>query len=183
MRFFPHPTELPVRGAAMPQLDFANPLMMSKLVWLLIIFGLLYYVLKTYALPQVASVLDARAARIEADLNAARDAQASSEAAMAELRATSAAARAEAQSAVANALAEAQASASRQAEEINRRLAAQVSAAEAQVRTARDSAMGALREVATETTQAMLTRLNIKASANDVTAAVDRVQAASGGAR
>ena len=52
-----------------------------------------------------------------------------------------------------------------------------------QVRTARDSAMGALREVATETTQAMLTRLNIKASANDVTAAVDRVQAASGGAR
>jgi len=60
----------------MPQLDFSDPLMISKLVWLLIIFGLLYYVLKTYVLPQVASVLDERAARIAADLDAARDAAA-----------------------------------------------------------------------------------------------------------
>jgi F-type H+-transporting ATPase subunit b len=162
----------------MPQLDFANPLMLSKLVWMLIIFGLLFYILKTYALPEVASVLDERAARIAADLDAARDAQAAGEAAMAELRATTAAARAEAQAAVANALAEAQAAASRQADEINGRLAAQVASAEQQVRAARDSAMGALREVATETTQAMLTRLNIRASANDVAAAVARAQGA-----
>jgi F-type H+-transporting ATPase subunit b len=162
----------------MPQLDFSNPLMLSKLVWMLIIFGLLFYVLKTYALPQVAAVLDERAARIAADLNAARDAQAAGEAAMAELRATTAAARAEAQAAVAHALAEAQAAASRQAEEINARLSAQVAGAEQQVRAARDSAMGALREVATETTQAMLTRLNIRASANDVAAAVARAQGA-----
>jgi F-type H+-transporting ATPase subunit b len=167
----------------MPQLDFDNPLMMSKLVWLLIIFGLLYYVLKTYALPGVASVLDARSARIDADLNAARDAQAASDAAMAELRATTSAARAEAQAAVAQALAEAQATAARQAEEINHRLAAQVSAAEAQVRTARDGAMASLREVATDTTQAMLARLNINATGQDVAAAVDRVQAAGGGTR
>jgi len=66
----------------MPQLDFANPLMLSKLVWMLIIFGLLFYILKTYALPEVASVLDERAARIAADLDAARDAQAAGEAAM-----------------------------------------------------------------------------------------------------
>jgi F-type H+-transporting ATPase subunit b len=165
----------------MPQLDFSNPLMLSKLVWMLIIFGLLFYVLKTYALPQVAAVLDERAARIAADLNAARDAQAAGEAAMAELRATTAAARAEAQAAVANALAEAQAAASRQAEEINARLSAQVAGAEQQVRAARDGAMASLREVATDTTRAMLTRLNISASANDVAAAVDRVQA--GGAR
>jgi F-type H+-transporting ATPase subunit b len=77
----------------MPQLDFSNPLMLSKLVWMLIIFGLLFYILKTYALPEVASVLDERAARIAADLDAARDAQAAGEAAMAELRATTAAAR------------------------------------------------------------------------------------------
>ena len=65
-----------------------------------------------------------------------------------------------------------------QAEAINHRLAAQVTAAEAQVRAARDSAMGALREVATETTQAMLARLNIQAGANDIAAAVDRAQVA-----
>lgn len=164
----------------MPQLDFANPLMMSKLVWLLIIFGVLYYLLKTYALPQVASVLDERAARIAADLNAARDAQAAGEAALAELRASTAAARAEAQAAISAAMVEAQAAAAKQAAEINARLAAQVAQAEAQVRAARDQAMGALREVAGETANAMLARLHVAAPANDVAAAVDR--AASQGA-
>lgn len=158
----------------MPQLAFTDPLMISKLVWLLIIFGLLYFVLKTYALPQVASVLDERAALIAADLNAARDAQASGEAALAEIRASTAAARAEAQAAIASAMVEAQLKSAQQAAEINARLAAQVSEAEARVRAARDQAMGALREVAGETATAMLTRLSITAPANDVTAAVDR---------
>jgi len=158
----------------MPQLDFANPLMTSKLVWLVIIFGVLYFVLKTYALPRVASVLEDRAARIKADLDAARDAQAASEAAMAELRAATAAARAEAQAAVATAMAEAQAKASAQAEAINARLTAQVDEAEARVRSARDAAMGALREVATTTAQAMLARLGVSAPARTVNAAVDR---------
>ncbi|MCW8087233.1 F0F1 ATP synthase subunit B family protein [Sabulicella glaciei] len=158
----------------MPQLDFSNPLMLSKLVWLLIIFGLLYFVLKNYALPQVAAVLDERAARIAADLDAARDAQAAGEAAMAELRAATAAARSEAQAAVASAIAEANAKATAEAEAINRRLDAQVAEAESRVRAARDSAMGALREVALDTTQAMLGRLRVHAPANDVAAAVDR---------
>jgi F-type H+-transporting ATPase subunit b len=165
----------------MPQLDFANPLMMSKLVWLLIIFGFLFFVLKNYALPQVASVLDERAARIAADLNAARDAQAAGEAALAEIRAATAAARAEAQAAIAAAMVEAQTKSAAQAAEINARLATQVAQAEQQVRAARDQAMGALREVAGETATAMLARLAIAAPANDVTAAVDR--AASQGAR
>lgn len=165
----------------MPQLDFANPLMLSKLIWLLLIFGLLYYLLKVYALPQVASVLDERAARITADLNAARDAQAAGEAALAELRASTAAARAEAQAAIAAAMAQAQVEASRQAAEINERLAAQVAQAEAQVRKARDQAMGSLRGIAADTAQAMLARLSVQAPANDVTAAVDRA-AAQGGA-
>lgn len=159
----------------MPQLDFSNPLMTSKLVWLVIIFGALYFVLKTYALPRVASVLEDRAARIKADLDAARDAQMAGEAAMAELRAASAAARAEAQAAVTVALAEAQAKASADADAINARLATQVNQAEERVRAARDSAMGALREVSNTTAQAMLSRLGVSATAKVVSIAVDRV--------
>jgi len=165
----------------MPQLDFSNPLMTSKLVWLVIIFGLLYFVLKTYALPRVASVLDERAARIKADLDAARDAQSAGEVALAELRAATNAARAEAQAAVAAAMAQAQAKASADAEAINARLAVQVDEAEQRVRAARDSAMGALREVASGTAQAMLSRLGVSAPAKTVTAAVNR--AATQGAR
>ena len=162
----------------MPQLDFANPLMMSKLVWLLIIFGVLYFILKNHALPQVASVLDERAALIAADLNAARDAQAASEAALAEIRASTASARAEAQAAIAAAMLAAQTESARLAAEINLKLSAQVAQAEAAVRAARDQAMGALREVANETAMAMLTRLSIQAPANDVVAAVDRAAGA-----
>jgi F-type H+-transporting ATPase subunit b len=165
----------------MPQLDFANPLMMSKLVWLLIIFGALYFILKNYALPQVATVLEERAARIAADLNAARDAQAAGEAALAEIRASTAAARAEAQAAIAAAMLAAQTESARLAAEINETLSAQVAQAEATVRAARDQAMGALREVATETATAMLTRLSIQAPANDVAAAVDRAATAGAG--
>ena len=165
----------------MPQLDFANPLMMSKLIWLLIIFGALYFILKNYALPQVAAVLDERTARITADLNAARDAQAAGEAALAEIRAATASARAEAQAAISAAMVEAQTKASEHAAELNARLTAQVAQAEQQVRAARDQAMGALREVAGETATAMLARLAIPAPANDVSAAVDR--AAREGAR
>ncbi len=165
----------------MPQLDFANPLMMSKLIWLLVIFGVLYFILKNYVLPPVASVLDERAARISADLDAARDAQAAGEAALVEIRAATAAARAEAQAAISAAMVEAQTKSAAHAAEINSRLAAQVAQAERQVRAARDQAMGALREVAGETATAMLHRLAVSAPANDVTAAVDR--AASQGAR
>lgn len=159
----------------MPQLDFANPLMTSTLVWLFIIFGLLYFVLKTYALPQVASLLEHRAERIRADLDAAQAAQAQGEAALAELRAATDKARAEARAAVATAMAEAQAKAAADAEAINARLAQQVNDAEARVRDARDVAMGALREVANTTAQAMLSRLGVSAPAKTVTAAVDRV--------
>ena len=80
----------------MPQLDFANPLTTSTLVWLFIIFGVLYFLLKTYALPRVESVLEQRAARIREDLDAAREAQVAGEAALAEVRAATAQARAEA---------------------------------------------------------------------------------------
>ncbi len=55
----------------MPQLDFGNPLMIAQIVWLLIIFGVLYYVLATYALPRVEAVLEDRRRRIEGDLDRA----------------------------------------------------------------------------------------------------------------
>jgi F-type H+-transporting ATPase subunit b len=36
----------------MPQLDFGNPLMLAQVVWLLIIFGVFYYVLSAIVLPR-----------------------------------------------------------------------------------------------------------------------------------
>ena len=69
----------------MPQLDFSNPLTIAQVVWMAIIFGVLYYVLARYTLPQVAEVVDGRANRIAADLDSARAAKAQSDAAIAEV--------------------------------------------------------------------------------------------------
>ncbi len=143
----------------MPQLDFSNPLTIAQVVWMAIIFGLLYYLLARYALPQVASVVEARAQRISADLDSARAAKAQSDAAIAEITEASRRANAEAQSAIASAMAKAKSEALEQSRAADERLNAQLADAEQRIADARNSAMGALREVAQNATTAVITRL------------------------
>lgn len=167
-------------SAGMPQLDFGNPWTIAQVVWMLIIFGALYYVMARYALPQVESVLEARRARIEGDLESAQAAKQRADAAMADHQAATAKARAEAQSAVAAATQKAQAEAAQRAEALNAKLAAQIEAAETQIASARDNAMGALRQVATDTADALVSRLIGRSDSAAVAQAVDRELAARG---
>jgi len=164
----------------MPQLDFGNPLIIAQLVWLLIIFGLLYYIMAVYALPRVESVLEERRRRIEGDLEAAQTMKAEADAAMAAHHTATMKARAEAQAAIAGAVASANAEAQARAEVLAARLAAQIAEADTRIEAARDAAMGALREVATETTQALMTRLTGSANNVAISGAVDRALAARG---
>ncbi len=146
-------------GGGMPQLNFGHPLLIAQVVWLLIIFGLLYAVMAQVALPGVASVLEARRRRIDGDLEAAQAAKARADNALAEHRAATARARAEGQAAIAEAVQRAQAEAAARSEESNARLNAQIEAAERRIAAARDSAMGALRQVSAETAEALVSRL------------------------
>jgi len=164
----------------MPQLDFSNPLMISQLVWLLIIFGLLYYVMAVYALPRVESVLEDRRRRIEGDLEAAQAMKNGAEAAMAAHHAATMKARAEAQASIASAVASAQADAQARADALAAKLAEQIAAADVRIGASRDAAMGALRQVASETTQALLTRLTGTSDSAAISGAVDRALAARG---
>ena len=141
----------------MPQLDFSNPLTIAQVVWMAIIFGLLYYLLARYALPQVAEVVDARAQRISSDLDSARAAKAQSDAAIAEITAASRRANAEAQASIAGAIAKAKAEALEQSRTADERLTAQLADAEHRIADARNAAMGALREVAQNTASAVIT--------------------------
>ena len=146
-------------GGGMPQLNFGHPLVISQVVWLLIIFGLLYVVMHQVALPGVASVLEERKRRIDGDLEAAQAAKARADEAMAEHRAATAKARAEGQAAIAEAVQRAQAEAAARSEESNVRLNAQIEQAEKRIAAARDSAMGALRQVSADTAEALVSRL------------------------
>ena len=91
------------QAKGMPQLDFANPLTISQIVWGAIIFVLFYLLLSRWALPKVATVVDARHASIAGDLETARSAKAEADAAVTELTEAVRRARAEAQAAVASA--------------------------------------------------------------------------------
>ena len=60
---------------------------------------------------------------------------------------------------LAEAVARAQAEAAQRSEELNARLNAQIEQAERRIAAARDSAMGALRQVSTDTAEALVSRL------------------------
>lgn len=170
----------PVEG--MPQLAFGHPLqgryLIANVFWLLVIFGLLYYVMARYALPQVGEVIESRSARIGADLAAAQAAKSEADAAMAAHREATAKARAEAQAQIAGALQQSQAEAQARADELAARLTRQIEEADARIGAARDAAMGAIRQVATDTTAALVQRLGVPAEPAAVNAAVDRALAA-----
>ncbi len=143
----------------MPQLNFANPLTISQIVWGAIIFFALYVIFSRSALPQVAEVLANRESRIAGDLEAARGAKVSADNAVAEVNAATARARADAQSAINAALDKAKQEAADRARVLNERLDQQLQASEQQIAAARKSALGAMREVATDTATVVVDRL------------------------
>ncbi|HTW70630.1 MAG TPA: F0F1 ATP synthase subunit B' [Acetobacteraceae bacterium] len=143
----------------MPQLNFANPLTTRQLIWGAVIFVVFYVLAKGSALPRVASVLEERANHIARDLQNAQDAKDKSDKAAAEVAAATAKARSEAQAAINAALDKAKAEASAQAAALNARLEKQLQESEATIAEARSTAMGALRQVATETAATVITRL------------------------
>jgi F-type H+-transporting ATPase subunit b len=143
----------------MPQLDFANPLTTSQVVWGAIIFAALYWLLSRIGLPKVAAVIEERARHIAADLETAQASKARADAAATEVAAATARARAEAQAAINAALDAAKAEASTRIAALNERLEKQLQEAEGQINTARAAALRALREVATETAATVIGRL------------------------
>jgi F-type H+-transporting ATPase subunit b len=163
----------------MPQLDFANKLLLSQVVWLAIIFFALYLLLSQWGLPRVASVLAERARRIKGDLDAARAAKQTADDAIAELNAAARHAHAEAGAAIAGATERAKREALAHASALDARLKADLEAAEARIVAAEQVAMGALREAARETTVTLITRLTgLAPAAGAVAAAVEQALAA-----
>ena len=143
----------------MPQLNFANPLTISQVVWMAIIFFVLYLLLSRWALPKVDGVLAERSGRIAADLDTARAAKAEADAAVAELTEATRRAHAEAQAAISAALARAKEEAAAEAVQFNQRLEAQLAEAEQRIAEARAAGMRALRRVAADTARMVIRRL------------------------
>ncbi len=143
----------------MPQLDFADPLTTSQVIWLAVIFLALFLLLSNWALPQVASVLETRARTIAGDLDAARLAKSQADKAHAEMMDATHKAQAEAQAEVTAAVDAAKAQAAAQAASANVEMERRLAEAEARIAAARDASVGALREVSIAATADVVTRL------------------------
>lgn len=141
----------------MPQLDVND--FAPQLIWLAISFILLYLIMSRLALPRVGSILDERAARIAGDLATA-----------AKLREDTAQAIADYEKALADAKARAQAIARTAREEMNADIearraesdaqnAARMADAEKRITALKESALGHVGEIATETAEALVARL------------------------
>ncbi len=149
----------PAFAEGMPQLDFKNPLTTSQIVWLAIIFFTLYLLLSRWALPQVAEVLEMRAATIGRDLDAARLAKEEADSAVVELTHATREAQASAQASIASAVDAAKAEAALRSAALNAKLDVQLNQAEQRIDIARAGAVGALRQVATDTAHVVIARL------------------------
>ena len=118
------------KAEGMPQLDFANPLTTSQVVWGAIIFAVLYVLLSRIGLPKVGAVIEERARHIAADLETAQASKARSDEAAREVAEATARARAEAQAAINAALDAAKQEASARIAALNQRLEQQLHEAE-----------------------------------------------------
>jgi len=146
-------------AGGMPQLDFANPLLLAQLVWGAFIFAVFYAAVSVWGLPKVGAILEMRASTISSDLEQAQLAKEKSDRAIAELNEARRLAYAESQAAVATAAAKAKDEAAAQAAVLNAKLDAQLAAAEATITAARRGAMAAIGSVATQTAQTIVGRL------------------------
>lgn len=129
----------------LPQLRFAD--YPAQIVWLVISFVVLYALLKAAVLPRLTGTIETRAGKISGDLDAAVQAKAEAEAAIAGYEKALAGARDRANALAAERRAEVQAEIDARKAEIDATIAAETKAAEASIRATKAAAMADLRFV------------------------------------
>jgi len=133
----------------MPQLQQIDTFL-GQLIWLAISFVLLYVFLRKVALPRVGEVLDARQARIRADLDKAAKLRDEAEAVRESYEKALAEGRAEAQKTLRAATDAAKVAAAERLAEVAAGVARDIEAAEARIGAARRDALGNIRAIAGE---------------------------------
>ena len=153
-------TEKPADEGGMPQLK--TEYWPGQIVWMLIIFFVFFVVIAKVFVPRLRKVIDTRGDTIAEDLANARanrdEAEAQAKGSAAETAAAHTAARKLAAEATARSNAEIAAAQAAEDVKLNDRLAG----AEQRIRAARDEAMSHVRDIATDTAQALVEKLTGK---------------------
>ena len=160
-------------GAGMPQLESST--YTSQIIWLVITFGVLYWLLRRKALPRVAEILEARQDRIAADLDRAAALRADAEAASQKQERVVAEAHARAQAQVKELTERSAAEAAKRQAALDAELAQKLKEAEGRIGASREAALAEVRNVAAEVAEAAVERLaGLKVTRAEVDAAIER---------
>lgn len=169
-----HPVSGEPGGAGMPQLDATT--YASQIFWLIVTFGVLFWLLSRKALPRVAEILEARQDRIAADLDRAAELRAEAEAAERKHAEVVAEAQARAQTQMKEVADRLAADTARRIAALDAELAAKLKEAEARIAASRDAALAELRDVAIDGARVAARRLaGIEVDRAAAAAALDRV--------
>lgn len=140
----------------MPQLNIAD--FAPQLVWLAISFILLYFIMSRLALPGVSKVLEDRKTRVSDDLAEAARLRESTGAAIASYEQALASAKASAQGIARSAREAVTAEINKQRAEVDAQIDARMTDAEKRITTLKDTAIGHIGEIATDTAEALVAR-------------------------
>lgn len=131
----------------------------SQLVWLVITFGLLYWLMSRVALPRVAEILETRRSRIEADVEKAAAAQRHADDAAAEYEKTMADAKANAQTTIKDMRDKITAESDARRATLETDLNAKLASAEAAIARTKADAMGNVNAIAEDAAASIVQQL------------------------
>lgn len=157
--------------AGLPQLDPSS--FPNQIFWLIVTLVAIYYILKNIALPRIASVLAERNGTITNDIAAAEELKLQAAEAEKAYHKARADAHAEAQKIVGETRAEIQQQLDDATAKADAEISAKTAESEARIAEIRENAMASVREVAGDTTGALVVALGGSADENAVAEAVE----------
>ena len=144
----------------MPQISQISEIFASQLFWLIVSFGLIYFVIGRGMLPKIEATVDQRDRRISDDLAAAERARAEADAREEAYRAQLEANRAEALKVTQAAKQTSARATEQQVKAADAELDQKIGAAEAEIRKATQAALSDIETVAAEAAQEMVAKLS-----------------------
>lgn len=157
----------------MPQLNFGD--FAPQLIWLAIVFGLLYWLMQSWLVPSIGTVIDARTGRVEGDLAEAKRLKDETSKALSDYEKALTDARSKAGIMAQGERDKLKADIDGERAKVEAQLATRLADAEAQVKAAKDTALGQVHGIAGETVQHLVQELlGINVEPHEALAAVAR---------
>lgn len=144
----------------MPQIEQLSEVFASQLFWLIVTFGLVYFVIGRGMLPKIEATVEARDSKIAEDLAMAEAARAAADEAEEAYRVRMAEVRAEAMKVTQEAKQASALETEKKVAAADEAISAKVGEAEARIAAAREAALAEIQAVAAEAAQQMAARLS-----------------------